>query len=85
MALPYQVSMLSPIATLSASTPAQRVIAAAISSLGTDQRSALPRQLHLVSEGKLTCQRGSWEVAATAACDPDCVKTCTDQKPLEAP
>jgi len=29
-----------------------------------------PGQPHLVSEGKLTCQRGSWEVAATAAYDP---------------
>jgi hypothetical protein len=38
--------------------------------IGTDQRSPLPRQPHQVSEGKLTCQRGSWEVAATAACDP---------------
>src|SRR5215470_12553302 len=35
MALPYQLSMLSPVATLSASTPAQRAIAAAISSSGT--------------------------------------------------
>jgi hypothetical protein len=38
---------------------------------GTDQRSALPWQPHQVSEGKPTCQRGSWEVAATAACDPN--------------
>ena len=29
-----------------------------------------PRQPHLVSEGRLTCQRGSREEAATAACDP---------------
>ena len=34
MALPNQLSMLSPVATLSASTPAQRAIAAAISSSG---------------------------------------------------
>jgi hypothetical protein len=30
----------------------------------------LPQQPHQASEGKLTCQRGSWEVAATAVCDP---------------
>jgi hypothetical protein len=35
MALAYQLSMLSPVATLSASTPAQRAIAVAISSFGT--------------------------------------------------
>jgi len=40
------------------------------SAYGTDQRSALPRQPHQVSEGKQTRQRGSWEAAATAACDP---------------
>ena len=49
------------------------VAAGARVSSGTDQRSALPWQPHLVSEGKLTCQRGSWEVAATAACDPRCM------------
>ena len=42
----------------------------ATSCLGTDQRSALPRQPHQVSEGKLTRQRDSGEVAVTAACDP---------------
>ena len=50
--------------------PRAAAIAVAISSNGTDQRSALARQPHQVSEGKLTCQGGSWEVAATAACDP---------------
>ena len=49
-----------------ASWPAHTLTAAT----GTNQRSALPRQPHQVSEGKLTCQRGSWQVAATAACDP---------------
>ena len=38
---------------------------------GTDQKCALPQQPQQVSEGKLTCQRGFWEVAATAACDPN--------------
>src|SRR5262249_62175117 len=50
MALPNQLSMLSPVATLAASTPAQRAIAAAISSIGTPETSLALRRSHRLSK-----------------------------------
>src|SRR5262249_41559092 len=50
MALPNQLSMLSPVATLSASTPAQRAIAAAISSIGTPETSLALQQSRQLSK-----------------------------------
>ena len=49
MALPSRLSMLSPVATLSARHPAQRAIAVAISSIGTEPTTSALQRFRLLS------------------------------------